>query len=165
MVNANPPQCWLYHFPSFTGITLPRGSIGRTTDAFTFPSPSTAYRDAVVGGTGIALVFADRPEVRKVVRFLASPEFGRDWFTAGDGNLSANSRFDKGLYEPVWRRFAGVLDTALASGTFRTDGGDLMPPDVGSYPFWEAMVRYLEGGPDSLDAILSEVDAAWPDTS
>jgi serine/threonine protein kinase len=25
MVNANPPQCWLYHFPSFTGITLPRG--------------------------------------------------------------------------------------------------------------------------------------------
>jgi DNA-binding SARP family transcriptional activator/ABC-type glycerol-3-phosphate transport system substrate-binding protein len=163
MVESDPPQCWLYHFPSFASTTLTDGSIGRTTDAFPFPTPSPAFRDAVVGGMGMALVFADRPEVREVVRFLASPEFGREWFTAGDGNLSANGRFDASTYDPPWRRLSHVLDTALAEDTFRVDGGDLMPPEVGAFGFWDAMIRYLEQGPDSLDAILAELEAAWPD--
>jgi DNA-binding SARP family transcriptional activator/ABC-type glycerol-3-phosphate transport system substrate-binding protein len=163
MVESDPPQCWLYHFPSFTSLGLPPGSVGTTTDAFPFPSPSPASHDAVVGGVSTALVFADRPEVREVVRFLASPEFGRDWFTAGDGNLSANARFDLSAYDASWRRFAGTLRVALASDSFRIDGGDLMPPEVGTSPFWGAMIRYLEEGPESLDAILAELDAAWPD--
>jgi serine/threonine protein kinase/ABC-type glycerol-3-phosphate transport system substrate-binding protein len=163
MVESDPPQCWLYHFPSFGSKTLPRGSIGTTTDAFPFPSPRRSNGDVILGGLSTVLVFADRPEVREVVRFLASPEFGQDWFTAGDGAFSANARFDSSAYEPAWRRQADVLDAALAADTFRVDGGDLLPPEVGTDRFWDAMIRYLEEGPDSLDAILTELEAAWSD--
>ncbi len=38
-----------------------------------------------------------------------------------------------------------------------------MPPEVGANLFWKDMIRYLEQGPDSLDGILAELDAAWPD--
>jgi hypothetical protein len=31
------------------------------------------------------------------------------------------------------------------------------------YAFWDAMLRYIKRGPDSLDPILSGLDAAWPD--
>jgi len=67
------------------------------------------------------------------------------------------------LADPPWRRLSKVLDTALAEDTFRVDGGDLMPPEVGAFGFWDAMIRYLEHGPDSLDAILADLEAAWPD--
>jgi alpha-glucoside transport system substrate-binding protein len=160
MVEGDPPACWLHHFPSFVSLYLPEGSVGTTTDAFPFPSRS--HDDVVLGGLSTALVFADRPEVREVVRFIASPEFGRDWFTAGDGAFSANGRFDASAYDPSWRRQAEVLDAALAADTFRVDGSDLLPPEVGTGRFWSAMIRYLEKGPDSLDAILADLEEAWP---
>jgi hypothetical protein len=119
--------------------------------------------DAVLGGMQTALVLADRPEVREVVRFLAGPGFGQDWFAAGDGQFSANNRFDASAYAPPWRRQAQELRAALAADTFRLDGGDLMPPKVGTGPFWNAMLRYLEKGPGSLDGILADLEAAWPD--
>jgi hypothetical protein len=40
-----------------------------------------------------------------------------------------------------------------------------MPPTIGNDEFWSAMIRYVSDGPDSLDAILGELDAAWPDDS
>ena len=39
-----------------------------------------------------------------------------------------------------------------------------MPPPVGDQVFFEAMMTYVREGPDSLDGILAELDAAWPDT-
>jgi hypothetical protein len=38
-----------------------------------------------------------------------------------------------------------------------------MPAEVGAGRFWEAMMAYLAEGPESLDRILTELDAAWPD--
>jgi serine/threonine protein kinase/ABC-type glycerol-3-phosphate transport system substrate-binding protein len=163
MVEGDPPGCWLHHFPSFASLYLPEGSVGTTTDAFRLPSLSAANDDVVVGGLGTVMVFADRPEVREVVRFLVSPAFGQDWFTSGEGNFSANSRFDASSYDPVWRRQADNLRAALDADTFRVDGSDLMPPEVGTDPFWQAMIRYLDEGPQSLDAILTELEASWPD--
>jgi hypothetical protein len=110
-----------------------------------------------------ALVFADRPEVRAVVKFMATPAFGQKWYTAGLGTFSANNRFDVSTYDQPWRSQARLLRSALASDTFRLDGGDLMPPEVGMSTFWGAMIRYLQEGPDSLDATLADLEAAWPD--
>ena len=163
MVESDPPNCWLYHFPSFGSQSLPPGSVGRTTNAFRFPSVDPANGGVVLGGMETVLVFADRPEVREVVRFLASPEFGQDWFTAGEGTFSANARFDATADNPSWRHQAKILDAALAADNFRVDGGDLLPPKVGTSRFWDAMIRYLEQGPDGLDAILAGLESAWPD--
>ena len=163
MVDGDPPKCWLYHFPSFASEVLPSGSVGTTTDAFPFPSLDPANRDVLLGGMSTALVFADRPEVRAVVKFMATPAFGQKWYTAGLGTFSANNRFDVSTYDQPWRSQARLLRSALASDTFRLDGGDLMPPEVGMSTFWGAMIRYLQEGPDSLDATLADLEAAWPD--
>jgi serine/threonine protein kinase/ABC-type glycerol-3-phosphate transport system substrate-binding protein len=163
MVASDPPQCWLYHFPSFAPYGLPKGSVGATSDAFAFPSPNPSHDDVLLGGGGIAVAFTDRPEVREVMRHLVGPNFGESWFTSGEGDFSANLRFDTSLYDPVWRRQAKLLDAALEAGTFRFDGGDVMPPDVGLDAFFDAMVRYVSEGPDSLDTILADLEAAWPD--
>jgi hypothetical protein len=34
---------------------------------------------------------------------------------------------------------------------------------VGTNRFWDAMTRYMVEGPESLDAILADLEAAWPD--
>jgi alpha-glucoside transport system substrate-binding protein len=51
----------------------------------------------------------------------------------------------------------------LATDTYRFDASDLMPPPIGDRVFWNAMVRYFARGPESLDRVLAELDAAWPD--
>ncbi len=117
----------------------------------------------LLGGGGVVVALSDRPEVREVMRFLLSPEFGWEIAASGSGDFSANRRFNRSRYDPFWRRQAELLDTALANDTFRYDGSDLMPPPIGNGMFWDAMIRYVREGPGSLDAILADLDAAWPD--
>jgi alpha-glucoside transport system substrate-binding protein len=112
---------------------------------------------------GSVVVFSDRPEVREVVRFLVQPEFGEAWFAAGDGLFSANRRFDTTEYEASWRKQTDLLRSALDEGAFRLDGSDMMPPEVGTDAFWRAMMLYVADGPESLDSILADLEAAWPD--
>jgi hypothetical protein len=77
--------------------------------------------------------------------------------------LLANRRFDLDNYTPFERRQAELLRAALAADAYRFDASDLMPPPVGDRVFFDAMMTYLAEGPGSLDRILAELDAAWPD--
>ena len=56
-----------------------------------------------------------------------------------------------------------VLTEALKEGTGRFDASDLMPSAVGTGSFWTGMVEYVQGGPDSLDGVLSDIEASWPE--
>ena len=168
LVQSDPPKCWLYHYPSFFGFPAkfdePSAAGGGEIGAFRFPVPNARYANTMIGGGPLVVPLADRPEVREVMKHIVDPGFGRTWwFTAGDGTLSANRRFDDSLYRPFWRDQAALLDGALAADTFRYDGSDLMPPPIGDGLFWDAMLRYLDEGQRSLDAILAELDAAWPE--
>jgi DNA-binding SARP family transcriptional activator/ABC-type glycerol-3-phosphate transport system substrate-binding protein len=156
----DPPRCWLYHWPSFNLGNLPLGvEFGR--DIATFPTPSLTeeHREVTLMSGELALVYTDRPEVRAVVQYLASPAFGEvaagaPWF------LASNRRFDTDNYPDEWRRdLAEDLARAQDRDLVRFDGSDLMPPWLGTHPFWEAMVDYLRGGPESLDAVLAGLDA------
>jgi alpha-glucoside transport system substrate-binding protein len=66
-------------------------------------------------------------------------------------------------YDPFERHQAKLMRAALAADAFRFDASDLMPPPIGDELFWDAMMRYAAEGPASLDAILAQLDAAWPD--
>ena len=46
--------------------------------------------------------------------------------------------------------------------SFRFDGSDLMPGEVGGGSFWKGMTDYVSGAAD-LDQILPEIDASWPE--
>jgi alpha-glucoside transport system substrate-binding protein len=165
MVKEDPPGCWLYQFPDFASVSLPRGSAGTTTDFFAFPSIGADDR-AVMGAGDMMTVFSDRPEVRALVGYLLSPEYGNTLVGASDAEthfISANQRFDVATYDAFTRNEAELINAALASDTFRFDASDLMPQEIGAELFWGAMMRYAAEGPESLDAILAELDAAWPD--
>jgi DNA-binding SARP family transcriptional activator/ABC-type glycerol-3-phosphate transport system substrate-binding protein len=162
MIKKQPPGCWLYQFPSFATGVVPEGSFGTTTDIFPFPSLGADAR-GVLGGGQIVGAFSDRPEVRELVRYILSPRYGETVVDLGVGFISANQRFDTTRYGPFEQRQAELIYTALADDTFRFDGSDLMPPEIGTDAFWDAMIRFAEEGPQSLDSILAELDAAWPD--
>ena len=154
----DPPECWLYSFPSFADGFIPDGSVGSTTKIFPFPSAS----GGIIGGGDQIAVFSDRPEVRALVRYLLSPSYGEQ--LAGHTTfISPNRGFDSALYQPFEMQQAKLIRAALATDSFRFDASDLMPPPIGDDLFWAAMMRYAREGSVSLDAILSELDAAWPD--
>jgi DNA-binding SARP family transcriptional activator/ABC-type glycerol-3-phosphate transport system substrate-binding protein len=156
----DPPGCWLYHWPSSNrGFLPPDVEFGEDVAAFPTPGVSEEHRDVALMGGDLALVFTDRPEVRAVVEYLASPAFGAvaagaPWF------LATNRRFDTANYPDEWRRdLAADLARGQDRDLVRFDGSDVMPTWLGTDPFWEAMVDYLLGGPDSLDGILARLDA------
>src|SRR5439155_12911697 len=111
-----------------------------------FPALTETAPRGLLGAGSMVAAFADRPEVREVVRFLLGPKFGAVQAKRGHGHMSPNRRFDLDNYPPFWRRQAEVLEAALADDTFRFDGSDLMPPEVGLQPFWQAMMTYLAEG-------------------
>jgi alpha-glucoside transport system substrate-binding protein len=162
MVNGDPPGCWLYLQAGFAAGFLPPGTAGTETDVFPFPSGSGVVPQ-LIGGGELVGGFADRPEVREVVRFLLGPDFGAEMTKPATGLLLANRRFDLDNYTPFERRQAELLQAALSADAYRFDASDLMPPQIGADRFWDAMVDYVREGPDSLDRILAELDAAWPD--
>jgi alpha-glucoside transport system substrate-binding protein len=168
MVEQSPPGCWLHQFPSFGANFIPPGSVGSTTDFIPFPSVG-APSSAVMGAGDMIGVFSDRPEVREVVRYMLGPEYGAR-LTETLQFLSPNRRFDVSNYDPFEQAQAELIDAALEADAFRFDASDLMPPPIGGPDeetevglFWNAMMRYAREGPSSLDAILAELDAAWPD--
>ena len=55
-----------------------------------------------------------------------------------------------------------VLTEALANDTGRFDASDLMPAEVGLGSFWTGMMEYVSSGPDSLQAVLDDIEASWP---
>jgi DNA-binding SARP family transcriptional activator/ABC-type glycerol-3-phosphate transport system substrate-binding protein len=161
MVADDPPGCWLHLQASFASGFLPAGAVGTQVDTFPFP-PLGDNVPGIIGGGDMVVAFADRPEVREAIRYLLSPRFGS--VLAGTGGfLAANRDFDLGHYPAFERRQARAVEAALAADTFRFDASDLMPAEVGAGRFWEAMMAYLAEGPESLDRILTELDAAWPD--
>jgi DNA-binding SARP family transcriptional activator/ABC-type glycerol-3-phosphate transport system substrate-binding protein len=155
--------CWLHHQASFATHWLPEDIvIGE--DVSTFPTPPITrdHPDHTLMGGDFALVYTDRPEVRAVVEYVASPDFGRHlaesrWF------LASNRRFETSLYPDTWRQELGAaLARAQDADSVRFDGSDLLPPRLGTSAIWTAMTDYLREGPDSLDEILARLDALEP---
>jgi DNA-binding SARP family transcriptional activator/ABC-type glycerol-3-phosphate transport system substrate-binding protein len=162
MLKLDPPGCWLNQSPGFMAKLFPDAIVDSELDAFAFPALADGLDPPVLGGGSMMAAFVDRPEVRELVRFLLSPEFGAEWARRGHGFVAANRRFDLDNYTPFDRYQAEVIQEALAVDTFRFDASDLMPFEIGQGLFWDAMMTYLAEGPGSLDGILAELDDAWP---
>jgi DNA-binding SARP family transcriptional activator/ABC-type glycerol-3-phosphate transport system substrate-binding protein len=170
----DPPGCLMYPQASFAAGWFPVGAeVGRDVGAFPFP-PSAAGQDRPVLGSGDYVVaFADRPEVRALVRELTTTSFGEVWARHDESFLSPRADFPLDAYEvcdddgtscrpdPARAVLAPPLHQALADDRFRFDGSDLLAHEVGLEPMWEAMVDYVSSGPASIDRILTDLEATW----
>ena len=156
----NPPRAWLHRQASFIPAFFPDGTtIGEDIDYFYLPPIDEENQGRPVLGAGDLLsAMQDRPEIRAVMRWLATGESTRGWLEQG-GFVSPHKDTPLSWYPTdVDRGYAEILQNAT---TFRFDASDLMPGQVGTGAFWTGMVDWVNG--DSLDEVLPQIDDSWPE--
>jgi alpha-glucoside transport system substrate-binding protein len=155
----DPPKCWLHRQANFITSFFPEGlTYGVDYDFFYLPPVDPAYgKPFLVAGDLIAM-FNDRPEVRALMEYFTTPQSVSGWLEGG-GAIAAQQTATRDMYGSDLDY--GVSQLVAGATSFRFDGSDLMPGEVGAGSFWEQMTSYVAGSED-LDAALKAIDASWP---
>lgn len=165
------PGCWMQKIPVWYGPDFfpdkrtnggdSKYTIGADGDIgiMPFPTISEQYKGAE-GSADAFIVLADRPEVRALAQFLATPEGLKGWITSV-GVLSPNAKVP-----PEWYAGNYKLSVAnqIASGATAIgfDASDLMPASVGAGSFWTNIVDWANANGSNTDAVLKAIDDSWP---
>ena len=155
----DPPKCWMHKQGNFiTGFFPETAKAGVDYDFFYLPPVDEAYgRPFLVAGDMMSM-FNHRPEVRALMEYFTTPQSASGWLTNG-GALAAHQTATPEMYGVDLER--GIAELVALATSFRFDGSDLMPAEVGSGSFWSGMTDYVSGSAD-LDTVLAEIDASWP---
>ncbi len=155
----NPPKCYLHRQASFIKNFFPKSAVyGKDYSYFYFPPIDAKYGKPVLTSGSISVMFNDRPEVRELMKFMATGESMKEEAVAGVGLSPHNDAKAEWYPDEGTRGFAKILSDAT---TARFDGSDLMPGAVGAGSFWKGIVDYV-GDPKKLDTILDTIDKSWP---
>lgn len=155
----DPPRAFLHRQASFIPAFFPDDvEIGEDVDYFYLPPIDEEQGDPVLGAGDMLSPMKDTPEVRAVMRWLATGESTRAWLEAG-GFVSPHNDTPLDWYPTeADRGYAEILQSA---DTFRFDASDMMPGQVGTGSFWTGMVDWVNGR--SIDRILPAIDEGWPE--
>lgn len=155
----DPPRAYLHRQASFIPGFFPDDvTIGEDVDYFYLPPIDEEQGSPVLGAGDLLSPMQDTPEVHAVMRWLATGESTKAWLEAG-GFVSPHSDTPLDWYPTETDRgYAEILQNA---DTFRFDGSDMMPGQVGTGAFWTGMVDWVNGKP--LDEVLPAIDEAWPE--
>lgn len=161
-------SCAMHRQASFLGGIL-EGDYGATVvdqdasdvdggiSVFYFPGVSADQTPALGGGEFVG-AFSDAPATQVVQYLLTTPEWNNEkaalggWFSANLGLDTAN------VDDPVNAVAVEILQNAT---TFRFDGSDVMPAEVGSGSFWSEMTAWVGEDKDNA-AVLDAIEASWP---
>ena len=155
----DPPRCWLHKQGNFITGFFPEGTEGGVDwDFFYLPGKDEAYGKPFLVAGDLNGMFNERPEVRAVMEFMTVPESAKGWLENG-GALATHLTATPDMYGSDVER--GIAELVAEATSFRFDGSDLMPGEVGAGSFWAGMTDYVSGSAD-LDTILPEIDATWP---
>jgi alpha-glucoside transport system substrate-binding protein len=159
----DPPGCFLHRQGSFITTFFPEDV--QTTLASDEPQagvfglpPIEGDTAPAMGGGDAAGMTDDRDAVVQTMAFLGTTEFAEGWAPVG-GYIAPHEGFDTSVYPSDLELQIGEL--VANAPAFRFDGSDLMPAEVGSGTFWEAMIAIVGGTPPE-DA-LGQVEASFPD--
>jgi alpha-glucoside transport system substrate-binding protein len=165
------PGCWMQKIPVWYGPDFfpdrrvnggdSKYTIGDDGDIGIFPFPTISEEfKGVEGSADSFLVFNDRPEVRALAEFLATPEGLKGWITTV-GVLSPNVKVPADWYADNYK--LSVANAILGGGTsVGFDASDLMPPEVGQGSFWTGASDWANNNGANTDAILQAIDDSWP---
>jgi alpha-glucoside transport system substrate-binding protein len=155
----DPPQCWLHRQANFITSFFPESAeYGVDYDFFYLPPVDEQYgKPFLVAGDLIAM-FNDRPEARALMQYFTTPQSVTGWLEGG-GAIAAQQTATREMYgsDLDW----GVSQLVADATSFRFDGSDLMPGEVGAGSFWEHITSYVAGSED-LDTAVKAIDASWP---
>jgi alpha-glucoside transport system substrate-binding protein len=156
----DPPRCWLHKQGNFiTGFFPPEAVAGVDYDFFYLPGIDAAYGKPFLIAGDMMAMFNDRPEVRALMEYFTTPQSAMGWLQNG-GALSAHLSATPDMYGQELE--AGIAVLVSEATSFRFDGSDLMPGEVGAGSFWTGMTDWVSGAAD-LATVLGEIDASWPD--
>jgi alpha-glucoside transport system substrate-binding protein len=155
----DPPKCWMHKQGNFITGFFPEGAeAGVDYDFFYMPPVDDAYGKPFLVAGDIMAMFNDRPEVRALMEYFTVPQSASGWLNNG-GALAAHQTATPDMYGVALER--GIAELVGEATSFRFDGSDLMPGEVGAGSFWTGMTDYVSGVSD-LDTVLAEIDASWP---
>ena len=176
-------QCWLGHQSAQLVDILgppedPRsGQLGEDIDHFLLPPLVEGDPAHMSSGVIRATTLTDRPEVRALMAYIASPRWGEVWAgvdSIGETFISSNRRFDTSAYNGV--RAQPNIDVrlrihednrrGLEDGSWRIGASDLMPLEFSSWtndyvpgPFWQGMIDWADGV-KPVEEVLSDIQSA-----
>ena len=155
----DPPKCWLHKQGNFITGFFPEGAeAGVDYDFFYLPAVDDAYGKPFLVAGDIMAMFNDRPEVRALMEYFTVPQSASGWLQNG-GALAAHLTATADMYGVDLER--GIAELVSQATSFRFDGSDLMPGEVGAGSFWTGMTDYVSGLTD-LDTALNDIDDSWP---
>ncbi len=163
------PKCWMQKIPTWYGPDFfpdqrvsgqpSKYVLGTDVGMFAFPTIDPAQNNAE-GSADTLMVLVDRPEVRAVAEFLATPEGIQNWIRAGSA-ISANSATPADWYAGAYK-LKVAADIANSAAGIGFDASDLMPGKVGAGTFWTEMDKWANEGGTNTDAVLKAIDDSWP---
>ncbi len=155
---ALPPECYMHRQASFIPNFFPDGvDLGADVDFFYFPA--YAGKDLgkpVLGSGGLVTITRDAPVARAFIEFLKTP-VAHEIFMAQGNFLTPHLGANDATYANETQRALGAILTDAT--TFRFAGSDLMPGEIGTSAFWNAMVDYTTGTP--AEDVTRDVQERW----
>ncbi len=153
-----PPECFLHRQASFIPNFFPEGTVvGEDVDFFYFPAFASAdLGRPILGSGGVVSITADSPLARAFIEYLDTP-FAHEVGIAQGQALTAHLGANVEAYPTEAQRAMGEILTSAT--TFRFDGSDLMPGEIGTSAFWSAMVDYQTGA--SAEDAAKSVEDRW----
>ncbi len=158
----DPPKCWLHKQAAWIPDFWPEGKVPETDSKFFyFPGIDPAYGNPVLGGSDQFVMFNDRPEVRALLQWLATPDSVKERVATG-GFLAASNAVPAEWYTSY--PMSGLAEIARNATVSRADASDSMPAVIGGPKgaFLTAMVKWIGANGANSAEVLAEVEAAWP---
>lgn len=154
-----PPECYMHKNATFIPTFFPSGTeIGTDADFFYFPAPEEGDLGQPVLGAGTMFTLTEDSEpTRGFIEFLKTPIAHEIWAAQG-GLLSPHSGLNPEVFGTDSQR--ALNDILLNATTFRFDGSDLMPGEIGAGAFWTGMVEFTTGRADA-ETVASDIQARW----
>ena len=153
-----PPECYMHHQASFIPTFFPEGTeVGTDADFFYMPAYESEDLGQPVLGAGTMFSLTSDSEVaRGFIEFLKTPIAHEVWM-AQSGFLTPYSAVNPEVFPTDTQR--ALNDVLLNATTFRFDGSDLMPGEIGAGAFWTGMVDYVSGA--SAEDVATAIEDRW----
>ncbi len=153
-----PPECYLHKQATFIPTFFPEGTVvGEDVDFFYFPSYAEKDLGDPVLGAGTLFAITQESEVADgFIEWLETPIAHEIWM-AQSGFLTPYKAANTAVFpSDSQRQMNDILTNAT---TFRFDGSDLMPGEIGAGAFWTGMVDFVTGA--SAEDVASQIQSRW----
>ena len=149
-----PPECYMHRQASFIPTFFPEDA---DSDFFYFPAFESEDLGNPVLGAGTMFSITDDSEATRVFLEFLQTEIAHEIWMAQSGFLTPHTGVNPDVFtDPTVRQMNDIL---LGATTFRFDGSDLMPGEIGAGIFWTGMVDFTTGA-DAAD-VATAIQERW----